>query len=30
VQLTAGTTKNLANLGLRVSMPDYGKVKQQR
>jgi hypothetical protein len=29
VQLTAGTTKNLANLGLRVSMPDYGKVKKQ-
>lgn len=28
VQLTAGMTKNLANLGLRVSMPDYGKVKQ--
>ena len=26
VQLTAGTTKNLANLGLRVAMPDYGKV----
>jgi hypothetical protein len=26
VQLTAGTTKNLPNLGLRVSMPDYGKV----
>jgi hypothetical protein len=27
VQLTAGTTKNLKNLGLRVSMPDYAKVK---
>jgi len=26
VQLTAGITKNLPNLGLRVSMPDYGKV----
>jgi len=26
VQLTAGMTKNLPNLGLRVSMPDYGKV----
>jgi hypothetical protein len=26
VQLTAGTTKNLPNLGLRVLMPDYGKV----
>ena len=26
VQLTAGVTKNLANLGLRVSMPDYAKV----
>jgi hypothetical protein len=26
IQLTAGTTKNLANLGLRVAMPDYGKV----
>ncbi len=26
VQLTAGTTKNLPNLGLRVAMPDYGKV----
>lgn len=26
VQLTAGTTKNLENLGLRVAMPDYAKV----
>jgi hypothetical protein len=26
VQLVAGTTKNLPNLGLRVAMPDYGKV----
>ena len=26
VQLTAGTTKNLPNLGLRVAMPDYDKV----
>jgi hypothetical protein len=26
VQLTAGTTKTLPNLGLRVSMPDYDKV----
>ena len=26
IQLTAGTTKNLPNLGLRVAMPDYGKV----
>jgi hypothetical protein len=30
VQLTAGMTKNLPNLGLRVSMPDYGKVKSER
>ena len=26
VQLTAGTTKNLPNLGLRVAMPDYATV----
>ena len=26
MQLTAGTTKNLPNLGLRVAMPDYATV----
>jgi hypothetical protein len=28
-QLVAGSTRNLPNLGLRVSMPDYSSVKNQ-